>query len=198
MSEDHPDIEQDAPVTPAHARRRVPVLAALVPLLALVALAGCSFITLRTDFADGEGSGRAADVSGWTRLLTTDRYIAVANVLPGEEMFTQSGIDAEHPVEGELIVSGDGAPVVVDARHVEVHLYDRSTGLPVKGLRVTMEVVNLSTGQHFDVPATEMQDIVIGDRDLHYGNNIPISGPADVRVIVTVGDERLTFDGHLD
>ncbi|MBI4933462.1 MAG: hypothetical protein HY828_06260 [Actinobacteria bacterium] len=169
---------------------------AVVMLAAM--LAGCSLMTLRSDFSDIDGDGDVAAVAGWTRLSTTDTYIAVANVLPGEAMFTDEANDAEQPLEGELIVVGSGAPVVADARHVEVHLYDRMTGLPVAGLHVTIEVVNLSTGAHFDVPATEMQDLALGDRDRHYGNNVPITGPADIRVIVTAGSERMTFDGHLD
>jgi hypothetical protein len=166
--------------------------------LILVVLGGCRFMTFGSDFTDIGADGDVASVSGWTRLLTTDKYIAVANVLPGEQMYTDEENHSEHPLVGELILHGTGAPVTAQSRHVEVHVYDRTTGLPVDGLDVTVEVMNLSTGEHLMIPTTAMQDLSIGARDRHYGNNVSIAGPADLRVIVTIDDERLTFDGHLN
>jgi hypothetical protein len=167
-------------------------------IVALVALGSCGFVTLNADLAPIGAGGDVASVSGWSRLQTSSKYIAVANVLPGEAMVTAEENRAHHPLDGELIIAGPGAPEGANVRHVEVHIYDRVNGLPMEGLHLVLEVINLTSGEHFSVPATEMQDLHIGPLDLHYGNNIPIVGPADVRVIVTIGDERMTFDGHLD
>ncbi|MEN9646950.1 MAG: hypothetical protein RL238_3619 [Actinomycetota bacterium] len=113
-------------------------------------------------------------------------------------MYSDEARSIEHPIEGEAIIAGEGAPIVVDARHVEVHVYDRTSGLPVPGLDLTLIVVNLSTGQRFEVAAAEMQDLSIGSRDRHYGNNVPIAGPADISVTVSIRGERIAFDGHID
>jgi hypothetical protein len=136
--------------------------------------------------------------AGWTRIAVTDSYLVVANVLPGEHMFTAAEAQQQHPTEGELIIAGIGRPLGVNSRHVEAHVYDRKTGLPLTNVEPRIVLLNRTTGQHIDVESVLMQDINIGVLDIHYGNNVPVVGDSDVRLTVTIGDEEVTLDGHLD
>jgi hypothetical protein len=155
----------------------------------------------------GAGAGAGEDlatngqdvvsVAGWTRLATTTKYMVVVNVLPGEQMFTDKEADAEHPTVGELIINGPGQPVGTNVRHVEAHIYDRATGLPVTGVMPIIVLLNRTTGARTVVPPTLMQDVNIGSSDIHFGNNVVVSGDSDLSLTVTIGDEEVTFDGHL-
>lgn len=160
-------------------------------------LAACSFTGLR---AEGNSMGRqdVAAVAGWTRIATTQSYLVVANVLPGEVMFTAAQADAAHPTEGELIIHGIGNSVGPNVRHVEAHVYDLGTGLPLNNVTTTIALLNLTTGDHIDVEPTLMQDVNIGAPDIHYGNNITVASDSDVRLVITINDEEVTLDGHLD
>jgi hypothetical protein len=147
-----------------------------------------------TASADAE----VAAVAGWTRIATTASYVVVVNVLPGEAMFTAAQIKAEHPAVAELALHGAINPVGVAVRHVEAHIYDRVTGLPNPDLHPTIVVVNRTTGERVEVPATLMQDVNIGVRDVHYGNNVAISAGGDLSLTIGIGTEGVTLDGHLD
>lgn len=137
-------------------------------------------------------------VAGWTRVALTDSYLVVANVLPGENMFTAAEAQQQHPTEGELIIAGIGRPPGVNSRHVEAHVYDRKTGVPLTKVEPRIVLLNRTTGQHIDVESVLMQDVNIGVLDIHFGNNVPVVGDSDVRLTVTIGDEEVTLDGHLD
>ena len=145
-----------------------------------------------------ETTAGVAAVAGWTRLASTASFLIVANVLPGEEMFTQKDFDRLHPAEGELILQRTGRKIGPDVRHVEAHVYDRTTGLPRADVTLTIVVVNRTTGERTMVPPTLMQDVNIGASDVHYGNNVMIRGNSDLSLKVTVGHEEVTLDGHID
>jgi hypothetical protein len=168
----------------------------LLPISLLVLLPTCGFVS--DDGAGEPTESNVATVAGWTRIATTTSYIVVANVLPGEEMFTAARADAEHPVEGELILAGSGDSLGADVRHVEAHIYDRETGLPSTTLKPTISLLNRTTGERTDVRATLMQDVNIGGPDVHYGNNVHVHSGSDLTLTITIGDEEVTLDGHLD
>jgi hypothetical protein len=88
--------------------------------------------------------------------------------------------------------------VSVGVRHVEAHIYDRQTGIPLSNVSPTIRVFNRTTGDTIDVPPTLMQDVIIGGPDIHYGNNVAVRGDSDISVQVLVKDEEVTVDGHLD
>ena len=114
-------------------------------------------------------------------------------------MFTDMQMKSMSPTVGEAILDhGVGDPVGIGVRHVEAHVYDRSTGLPLSNIKPAIRVFNRTTGDHVDVPPTLMQDVVIGSPDIHYGNNVPVSGNSDISLAITVGSEEVTVDGHLD
>ncbi len=139
-----------------------------------------------------------AMASGWTKSVTTAHYLVVVNVLPGEHMMTTTEMQMDHPTEGELIIDGKGNPEGVDVRHVEAHIYDRTTGRALTGLVPRITLTNRTTGETIDVPPTLMQDMNIGPLDLHFGNNVKVTGDSDISVRVVVNGEEVTVDGHLD
>lgn len=139
-----------------------------------------------------------AAAAGWTRIAVTNSYVVVANVLPGERMFTVQEAESTHPTEGELIMSGTGRTLGAFARHIEVHIYDRTTGLPLADLAPTIDVLNRTTGEHIEVESTLMQDLDLGAVDIHYGNNVAVPGNCDLRLTITIGEEEVIVDGHLD
>lgn len=136
-------------------------------------------------------------VTGWTRIATTEKYIVVANVLPGEHMFSQIEYAQQHPTVGELIIIGTGGPVGPNVRHVEAHIYDRKTGLPLTNVTPSIVVLDRGSGTRTVVSPTLMQDVNIGTLDIHFGNNVVVAGDTDLRLTVTIGNEEVTFDGHL-
>lgn len=141
---------------------------------------------------------RVAEVAGWTRPVTTAHYLVVVNVLPSEHMMTRAEMNAMHPTEGELIINGIGEPQGAGVRHVEAHIYDRTTGQVVTSLVPSIRLVNRTTGEVVDVVPTLMEDVIVGPLDLHYGNNVPVTGDSDISVQVTVAGEEVSVDGHLD
>jgi hypothetical protein len=139
-----------------------------------------------------------ADVAGFTKIATTQHHIVVVNVLPAEHMYTPEELAAQHPTEGEAVLDGPANPVVPNARHIEAHIYDRTTGLPSTAITPTIAVTVVDTGERTEIPPTLMQDVVIGAPDRHFGNNVVVQGGHDVSVQVDIGGEEVVIDGHLD
>jgi hypothetical protein len=167
--------------------------------LAVGLLAACS--ALRADVADGsavETDDAVAGAAGWTRAVLSEHYLVIVNVLPGEEMFTEAEHMEMHPTEGELILGGKGNRTGEHVRHVEAHVYDRATGAVVTDVVPSITVTNRTTGEVVEVEPTLMQDVNIGQIDRHFGNNVMIMPNSDLQVKVTVGDEEVSVDGHLD
>jgi hypothetical protein len=169
----------------------------LLPLV-LLGVTSCDVI-----HADAPNSHSSADevalVAGWTRIALTTHYLLVVNVLPSETMFTKEEVESMSPTVGEAILDhGVGNPTGIGVRHVEAHIYNRATGLPLSSIKPSIRVFNRTTGDHIDVSPTLMQDVVIGAPDIHYGNNVPVRGNSDISLAVTVADEEVTVDGHLD
>ena len=173
------------------------LLSYVLPPLFAVGLSSC--YVLRNGRDDSHAAAAdVASVAGWTRIALTTHYLLVVNVLPSERMFTDAEMKSLNPTAGEAILSGVGNPVGPGVRHVEAHIYDRTTGLPLSSVKPSIRVFNRTTGDHIDVAPTLMQDVIIGSADIHYGNNVPVSGNSDISLEVSVGDEEVTVDGHLD
>ncbi len=167
--------------------------------LSLGALAACS--ALRADAAAQPKEAIATAVAasaGWTRAVVSEHYLVVVNVLPGEAMFTEAEHMELHPTEGELIIDGQGNALGAHVRHVEAHVYDRATGMVVTDAVPTITITNRTTGEVTEVEPTLMQDVNIGVLDRHYGNNVMIMPDSDLQVRVTLVDEQVSVDGHLD
>jgi hypothetical protein len=175
-------------------------LSRLTLLLLPMALGLTSCDVIRDEAASSHaGADDVATVAGWTRIALTSHYLLVVNVLPSETMFSDGQMKSMRPTVGEAILDGGvGDPTGLGVRHVEAHVYDRTTGLPLSNIKPTIRVFNRTTGDHIDVPPTLMQDVIVGSPDIHYGNNVPVRGNSDISLAITVGDEEVTVDGHLD
>lgn len=138
------------------------------------------------------------DVAGWTRHTTTEHFLLIISVLPGEQMYTAEEIAAQHPISGERIISGSGVPVGEDIRHVEVHIYGLATGGLLDTEEPVITVVNRSTGEAKTLDPVLMEDIAIGSLDRHFGNNVHIPASSDMSIEVSVNGEKASVDGHLD
>jgi hypothetical protein len=57
-------------------------------------------------------------------------------------------------------------------RHIEVHVYERSTGHVVTKARVSIRLSGRRTHRTIRVPIMSMEGATAGVKDLHYGNNI--------------------------
>lgn len=174
---------------------RLPFRRCVTALGIAVVLPACGLTSSGDDAPSAQGVVAAA---GWTRIAVTPGYYVVANVLPGERMFTAAEAANERPQEGELILAGKGRALGPNVRHVEAHVYDKRTGLPLTSVKPTIVVINQTTGERVDVESTLMQDVNIGAADVHYGNNVVVAGNSELRLVITVGDEEVMLDGHLD
>ena len=139
-----------------------------------------------------------ADVAGWTRHATTEHFLLIVSIRPGEEMYTAEEIADQHPLSGEEIITGSGVPVGEDIRHVEVHVYGLATGGLLETEEPVITVVNRSTGESSKLDPVLMEDIAIGSPDRHFGNNVHIPANSDLSIEVSVNGEKATVDGHLD
>ncbi|HEY7628713.1 MAG TPA: hypothetical protein VH761_16700 [Ilumatobacteraceae bacterium] len=189
-----------AETTASATRRHGPRIARLLAGAATLALSLTSCDLIRDNAAEHHHADAddVAAVAGWTRIALTPSYLLVVNVLPSEAMYTDDEMQAMSPTEGEAILDGPGEPVGLGVRHVEAHIYDRRTGIPLSNVEPTIRVFNRTTGDRVEVAPTLMQDVIIGGPDIHYGNNVAVRGDSDISVQVAVGDEEVTVDGHLD
>ena len=104
------------------------------------------------------------------------------------------------PADGEIVVRGRPGPIdttVLDTRHVEVHVYGIDDGKPVVDVNPVMTMIDHTGGHTYDVDATLMHDIVIGEADSHYGTNTRLPAGHPFTLHVQVGDESTEFDGVL-
>jgi hypothetical protein len=112
-------------------------------------------------------------------------------------MFNNDEMLTEHPTDGELIIDGAMAPILPDSRHAEAHIYSLETGEQLTSIRPTNMVNDRTTGVVRSLDVTLMQDVNIGARDLHFGNNIEIPLGHDFLITVRIRDEEVTFSGRL-
>lgn len=139
-----------------------------------------------------------ADVAGFTKVGSAGDHIVVVNVLPGEEMFTQEEFEELRPMVGELKLSEGGADPVPGSRHVEAHIYDRQTGMPVTSPMPVIEVVNHSSGQISRIGSVLMHDVIVGEDDVHFGDNVVLPDDANVTVRVLLENgQKVVIDGYV-
>jgi hypothetical protein len=137
------------------------------------------------------------DSLGLTLMGLTPSYLIVLNIVGPEQMFTPEQAASLNPTDGELILKGSMAHIKADSRHTEVHIYSRRTGLPLTDTVPAMTITDRDSGTTVRPEQTLMQDVTIGSRDIHFGNNAVIARDHDFRVRVTIGSEEVDFHGRL-
>jgi hypothetical protein len=138
----------------------------------------------------------AAKEAGVTEVRTTKHYLIVLNVVPPEHMYPPAVAAKLHPTEGELNIRGTMAPITPIARHFEAHIYSLQTGTPIHGEHPTIMIHDHTEGKSWPVQVTIMQDVVVGARDYHYGNNANMAYGHDFTITVTLHGETASYPVH--
>ncbi len=179
------------------------------PALAFVAASAVAAVVFSGPLSDkifGHGQDHQTDealpvsaVAGFTKVGFVNDYLVVVNVLPGEEMYTVEEVAAEQPSIGEMTITGEGTDVARDSRHVEAHIYSRKTGLPVTDPVPAIRVTHGNADNTTTIDSVLMQDVNIGEGDIHFGDNVVLKGQTDLRIEVSLGQgQKVTVDGRLD
>ena len=81
------------------------------------------------------------------------------------------------------------------ARHLEVHIRSRASGKVVVGARPAISALDTTAknAMAIKVPVAEMQGVMEGAADLHYGNNVDLAPGHVYRVAITLNSERALF-----
>ena len=144
------------------------------------------------------GNGAPSDDKlGLTLVESTQNHVVVLNIVGPEQMFTATFAAKNHPTEGELMLGGKMAPIEASSRHFETHIYSRASGLPDTSVVPKITITDLDDGTVIEPEPTLMQDVIVGPRDIHFGNNVVIKGGHDFVVAATIGTEEVTFHGRL-
>jgi hypothetical protein len=128
---------------------------------------------------------------------TTKTYLYKVSVGMSEQMWTPAQVKAKHPKTGEVMLMGSmggGMSMGGAQRHVEVHITSRATGKVVANANPTITAFDTTAknAMAIKVPVAEMEGVIAGATDLHYGNNVDLVGGHTYRITVTLNGERAT------
>jgi hypothetical protein len=158
-------------------------------------------LALATLALAGEATGaHASRVAGCAprpgaSLAKTAQHLYLLEAGPFEDMFTPAEVQAKHPKEGEVMLSG--AMAVMESgrsvRHLEVHICSRTTGKVVTNARPTILLIDRTAKKRQIVPVATMYGITEGRSDTHYGNNVIMPVGHSFTIQVTLGAEKVVF-----
>jgi len=182
---------------PTQGRARLRVL---VPVLVLVA-----FVAIGAYLIFGQTKA-PSEITYVSLIEHTTSYTVVLNVVSPQNMYTPQQVKQENPTDGEVMFAGtmvmppgmagmsmSNMSYPAGWRHMEVHIYDRTTNRVIGNASPTISVTNDQTGQKTNVPIVAMQSVVVGASDLHYGNNVYLPSGDSYTATVQVGSEVATF-----
>lgn len=197
---DAPATTTGTPVFAPHGQGLVRVgtgILAMVVGLALLLAGGRSWLA-GVGASDQGTSTNVVGEQGMTQVTTTQRFIVVLNVVPPERMLTAEQARAGGAAQdAELIISGSQGRIGPLTRHTEVHVYDRRTGAAVSDALVRMTLQDQTAGTTTEIPATTMQDLVLGPIDAHYGNNADLPIGHHFLLTAQIDADEATFSGTL-
>ena len=129
---------------------------------------------------------------------TTRSYILKLNIGMAEQMWTPAQVRTKHPKTGEVMLMGSMASAMSmggSQRHVEVHITARAMGKVVMGAHPTISAIdtNVKNAMTIKVPVAEMEGVMAGAADLHYGNNVHLVAGHTYKVTITLNGERAVF-----
>ena len=142
----------------------------------------------------GVGCGAAAG----TRIAVTASYRFALRIGATEKMYTPSQVRTMHPKDGEVMLRGSmsmgGMSMGPSMRHLEVQICAQKTRVVITNANPTIVVTdNTDKGMATKVPVAVMEGIGEGVADLHYGNNVMITGGHRVTITVSLEGERAVF-----
>jgi hypothetical protein len=176
----------------------------LIPVLALVVFAAVGAYLIF-------GQTRAPSQITYVSLTGhTANYTLLLHVVSPQNMYTPQQVKQQNPTDGEVMFSGtmvmppgmqgmsmSNTSYPAGWRHMEVHVYARSTNAVIRNASPIMTVTNDLTGQKRTVPKVTMQSVTDGPSDLHYGNNVYLPSGYAYTATVQVGDDVATFHFRL-
>jgi hypothetical protein len=129
---------------------------------------------------------------------TTPSYTFKLVIGMAAQMWTPAQVETTQPETGELTLMGPMTAISMSGsqRHLEVHIYSRSTGKPVAGAHPTITVTDLTAENAVptQIPVAEMEDVAKGPSDLHYGNNVTLAPGHHYKVTVTLNGQRTVLE----
>lgn len=139
------------------------------------------------------GASNMSSVSIQQNATTQHYKLSLLIGLPAQMLsMNQTG----NATSGEVMVRGEMAIMVgmnvTGMYHLEIHVYNLTTGVVLSNMNVTIHIVNDNTNQTENVPVAVMYDVTIGPSDTHFGNNVSLS-PGNYTVIVNVSADTATF-----
>jgi len=125
----------------------------------------------------------------------TRSYIFRLTLGMPEHIWTAAQARRMHPKTGELALNGPMAqamPMGGTQRELEVHISSRTSGEPVADASPTITVTDASVKDSatVTVPVDELEGVSAGADDLHYGNNIELTGGDTYTVVVLLNGQR--------
>ncbi len=135
---------------------------------------------------------------GVNKVVATPTYLLVFNIVGPEEMYTSEQLKLSKPNSGEWSIRGHMTPIEPESRHFEVHVYDKATGKTLSNVTTKISFTDITDGKTpIEVEPTLMQDLVVGEKDIHYGNNVEIIPTHDFRVDIVINGETASMTGRL-
>lgn len=168
-----------------------------------LAVAACALGLIAVASACGSsGTAPRAPVVGCRaetgkRIVLTRSFRFTLLLGKPESMYMPYQVKANHLKHGEGMLRGKmsgpemmtGGPI----RHLEVQICTRRGSQVVTNANPKIVVRDLKTRKSRRLPVAVMQDIAVGARDLHYGNNIAMPAKHHYLVTVTWKDEQAVF-----
>jgi len=143
--------------------------------------------------------------------MQTRHYRLVLMIGPNETVYTAAQARLQRPRSGEVMLGGRIAGEIADVmpeaggpprapaarsaspdlRHLELHVYSRSTGRTVSEAHVTIAVTDADRKSR-SMPIARLYGIDEGPDDLHYGNNVALP-PGFYTIETAVNGEHARF-----
>jgi flagellar basal body-associated protein FliL len=126
---------------------------------------------------------------------TTQDYRVTLQLGPPVQMLSMN--QTATATMGDVIVNGQmpnsTSMNMTDTYHLEVHVYNITSGAVVVNQSVSIQIVNQTTNRTLTVPIIIMYDMKIGPSDTNFGNNITLP-PGSYTIIVTIAGETAKFN----
>ncbi len=133
-----------------------------------------------------------------TKTMPAGPYKLTIDIGPLEQMYTMAQMKKTHPMTGEIMVSGTmtmsgmGMNGMKPNHHLELHIYNGTTGKTITKAMVMITVHDTMGKLVERVPIATMYGIKEGMTDFHFGNNVALKA-GNYQVVTQVNKMTATF-----
>lgn len=134
------------------------------------------------------------------QIVKTASYVFSLTIGPVETMYSRAQVKAEHPKNGEVMLSGQmtggmaGMTMSTEGmRHLEVHICTRAGAVVTNAHPRIVVTDSTAKSMPMTVPIVKMEGVTQGASDLHYGNNVTLTAGHKVTVTVTLAGQKAIF-----